>query len=66
MNSRNAVTSAELGKKVVDLREFKVTVGKLLPSDHPLAKVMSVEEDRLGAHEFLGKMRTWLKLLQID
>jgi hypothetical protein len=53
-------------ERPVDLGDFKVAVTKLLPSDHPLAKLMSVEEDHLGAHEFLAKMRTWLKLLQIN
>jgi hypothetical protein len=53
-------------ERLVDLGGFKVAVAKLLSSDHPLAKLMSVEEDHLGAHEFLAKMRTWLKLLQIN
>jgi hypothetical protein len=53
-------------ERLVDLGKFKVAVAKLLPGDHPLAKLMTVEEDRLGAHEFLARMRTWLKLLQID
>ena len=59
------MTTIERRECTVDLRGLKsVTLG--LPRDHPLRIIMMTEDDGMEVNEFLAKIRSWLKLLQIE
>jgi hypothetical protein len=65
LSMRSSAVSNQSERRV-DVRQFKLAVAMLLPDDHPLARLMIVEDDRLEAREFLAKMRTWLRLLRTN
>jgi len=58
------MTTIERQECTVDLRGLK-SVTSRLPRDHPLRIIMTTEEDRIEMNEFLAKIRSWLKLLQM-
>jgi len=49
----------------VDIRPIKALVFKKFSKGHVLRNVVLGERDLLSGTEFLAKMETWLKLLQV-
>ena len=59
-------STARIGKTQVDIRALKQWVASKLGSSSLLRRVVASEPDRIPAEELVGKVWTWLAILEED
>jgi len=50
----------------IDISDLKLWAAQTLSSTSPLRGVLLLEQERLSVENFLAKMDTWLKLVELE